>query len=266
MIKDIFLSFKENIKQKTTNPFFGTLILVWFVHNWELIYTFFNFESGRNLKNRIDYLNIHFSTIPFIKNLFVCIGITFIVLIFSFVFINLSRLIINIFDKKITPWVYKITDKSSVVLKVDYELLQTERNQLFKKVEEERAEKLKSQGEVNKLEEKISELLANKDIPIEDIIDSKQKNYYENSELLKIILEDEEKKRIFNVLIDSSNNNDYFEVTKENMDFVNYFLRTNIIQIKEKHQNSDNYRKYIFTDFGDALKREYIKKTLHNTV
>ena len=39
--------------------------------------------------------------------------------------------------------------------------------------------------------------------------------------LLKIILEDEEKKRIFNVLIDSSNNDDYFEVTKENMNVAN---------------------------------------------
>ncbi len=266
MIKDIFLSFKENIKQKTTNPFFGTLILVWIIHNWEFIYTFFNFESTSNLKNRIDYLNNHLSTIPFVKNLFICIGITFVVLIFSFLFINLSRLIINIFEKKITPWVYKVTDKSSIVLKVDYELLQTERNQLFKKVEEEKAEKLKSQGEVNKLEEKISELLANQEITIENVIDSKQDNYYDNSKLLKIILENESKKKIFDTLIDTINNDNYFKVTNENNDDVNYFLRTNIIQIKEKHQNSNDYRKYIFTDFGNTLKREYITKTLYNNV
>jgi hypothetical protein len=266
MIKDIILSFKENIKQKTTNPFFGTLILVWVIHNWELIYTFFNFESTKNLKDRIDYLSNYFSTIPFIKNLLLCIGITFAVLIATYVFLNFSRLIINIFEKKLTPWIYKITDKSSVVLKEDYQLVQAERNQLFTKVEEEKTAKLKAQGEVTKLEEKISELLASKDITIEDVIDSNNDNSYDNSKLISLILDDEKKRKIFDKLIDSSNNDDWFEVTKENMNDVNYFLRTDIIQITNKHDNNSNFRKYNFTDFGNNLKRDYINKTLHNTV
>ncbi|MEH6771898.1 OadG family protein [Maribacter arcticus] len=263
MIKDIFLSFKENIKQKTTNPFFGTLTIVWIVHNWELIYTFFNFESTSNLTNRIDYLSVHFSSIPFIKNLFVCIGITFVVLILSYIFLSFSRFIINIFEKIITPLIYKITDKSSIVLKEDYQLLQTERNQLFTKLEEERAAKLKSQGEVTKLEEKISELLASEEITIDNLIDSKNEHSNDNSKLLSTILKDENKKKILDELIDSSNNDDWFEITKENTDNVNYFLRANIIQISEKHVNGDVFRKYIFTDYGNILKKEYINKTLH---
>jgi hypothetical protein len=266
MIKDIILSFKENIKQKTTNPFFGTLILVWIIHNWELIYTFFNFESTRNLKDRIDYLSNYFSTIPFVKNLLFCIGITFAVLIGTYIFLNLSRLIINIFEKKLTPWIYKITDKSSVVLKEDYQLVQAERNQLFSKVEEEKNAKLKAQGEVTKLEEKISELLAPNDITIEDIIDSNNDNSYDNSKIISLILDDQDKIEIFDRLIDSSNNDDWFEVTEENMNDVNYFLRTDIIQITNKHDNNPDFRKYNFTDFGNNLKRDYINKTLHNTV
>lgn len=48
----IFESFVDNIKQKTTNPFFGTLILVWLVRNWELIYTLFNFDKDWLLSDK----------------------------------------------------------------------------------------------------------------------------------------------------------------------------------------------------------------------
>ena len=266
MIKDIILSFKENIKQKTTNPFFGTLVLVWIIHNWELIYTFFNFEPTRILNDRVDYLSSYFSTIPFIKNLLVCVGITFAVLIITYIFLNLSRLIINIFEKKLKPWVYKITDKNSVVLKEDYQLLQTDRNGLFSKLEEERTAKLKAQGEVTKLEEKISELLASDEITIENVIDSQSDNSYDNSKLISIILGDENKRMIFEKLIDTSNNDDWFEVTRSNKEDVNYFLRTDIVKIINKNENNPIYRKYSFTDFGNTFKRDYINKTLHNNV
>lgn len=267
MIKDIILSFKENIKQKTNNPFFGTLILVWIIHNWELIYTFFNFEPTKNLKDKIDYLSNHLSSIPFVKNLLFCVGITFAVLIASYVLINVSRLIINLFEKKLTPLVYKITDKSSVVLKEDYQLLQVERNRFFSKLEEEKIAKLKAQGEVTKLEEKISELLASKNITIEDVIDSNNNNLtYDNSRLMSIVLANENKRKVLERLIDTSNNDDWFEVTKDNIKDVNYFLRTDIIQITNKHDNNTNYRKYSFTDFGNNFKRDYINKTLHNNV
>jgi hypothetical protein len=266
MIKDIILSFKENIKQKTTNPFFGTLIIVWIIHNWELIYTFFNFEPTRILKDRIDYLNNYFSAIPFIKNLLLCVLITFAVLILTYVFLNLSRLIINIFEKKLTPWVYKIADKNSVVLKEDYQLVEAERNQLFSKVEEEKIAKLKAQGEVTKLEEKISKMLASNDITIEDVIDSNKEITNDNTKFISLILEDENKRKIFDKLIDASNNDDWFELINENKKDVNFFLRTNIIQITDKKVNNFDYRKYNFTDYGNTVKRDYINKTLYNRV
>lgn len=53
MIEDLFVSFKENIKGKTTNPFFGTLILVWIFHNWRLIYSIFNFDTSSNLDTSV---------------------------------------------------------------------------------------------------------------------------------------------------------------------------------------------------------------------
>jgi hypothetical protein len=271
MIKDIFSSFKENLKQKTTNPFFGTLIIVWIIHNWEFIFTFFNFEENSTLENKTTFLGKHLSSIPFLKNLFICILITFSVLILTYIFLNLSRLIINVFEKKITPWVYKVTDKSSIVLKSDYQILELERNHLINKVEEERKAKLESQNEVTNLEERLKELMTPKDvkiedIKIEDIVNSNVDSLNDNSKIVSSILNDENKSKIFGKLIDSNNNDDYFELTKENLKDLNYFLRAEIIHLADKSSNNYDFRKYGFTDYGNKIKREYINKTLHNTV
>lgn len=61
---------------------------------------------------------------------------------------------------------------------------------------------------------------------------------------------------------DSNNNDDWVERTKENISEINYLLRTNVIETKQKHQHNSRFRKYDFTEFGNTLKREYINKTL----
>ena len=53
---DITSSFFDNIKDKTTNPFFGTLIFVWLVRNWDLVYTVFNFDSDCNLEDKKEFI------------------------------------------------------------------------------------------------------------------------------------------------------------------------------------------------------------------
>ena len=47
MIKDFLVSFKDNFKEKTRNPFLGTYLIVWLIRNWELIYTLFNFDQNK---------------------------------------------------------------------------------------------------------------------------------------------------------------------------------------------------------------------------
>ncbi|MCG8732907.1 hypothetical protein [Tenacibaculum finnmarkense] len=188
MLKEVFLSFKDHIKEKTTNPFFGSLIIVWSLHNWEFIYTFFNFESCETLATKIEYIRKHLSPNLFTKNLLWCILITFCVLIISYIFLNFSRLIINFFDKKITPWVYKVTDKNSIVLKSDYKILEAERDLLIIKVKEEREAKLKAQNEINTLEEKLKKsmldavIIDDDEIKIEDLSTD---NNLANIDLLK---------------------------------------------------------------------------------
>ena len=252
MIKDIILSFKENLKQKSTNPFFGTLIIVWIIHNWEFIYNVFNFEKEKTFDQKIDYLKLFLEPIPFIKNLGVCILITFIVLAITFILLNLSRLIKNISEKKLTPWIYKISDKNSIVLKSDYDILKNERDFLSQKLEEERDSKLKLRTEINKLEERLGENI--------DEENNKTEFKYESEidYIISEIKQNEKNLNAFNSFIDKINNDDYIEYNIFK-NLLNFLLRYDVLKLKSKGANSD-FRKYVFTPFGNQIKNEFLKR------
>jgi len=252
MIKDIILSFKENLKQKSTNPFFGTLIIVWIIHNWEFIYNVFNFEKEKTLSEKIEYLRLFLEPTPFIKNLAICILITFLVLIVTFILLNLSRLIKNVSEKKVTPWVYKISDKNSVVLKSDYDIIKTERDFLSQKLEEERDSKLKLRTEITKLEERLGESIEGDDSKTEFNYES------EADHIINEIKQNEKNLNAFNSFIDKINNDEYIEypVFKN---LLNFLLRYDVLKLKQKGASAD-YRKYTFTSFGNQIKNEFLKR------
>lgn len=58
MLKEAWDSFKENIKERVTNPFLGTFVLVWIVHNWKVVYAFFFFDKEYNLEKKFSSLKI----------------------------------------------------------------------------------------------------------------------------------------------------------------------------------------------------------------
>jgi hypothetical protein len=262
MLKDIFFSFKENIRQKTTNPFFGTLIIVWIIHNWELIFTFFNFEDNKTLDEKVIFLSKYLDTKPFLINIGNCILTTFAVLILTYLLLNLSRLIVNFFDKKLTPWVYKTTDKNSIVLKSSFKALENERDVLSEKVENERESKLRLQSEISRLEERIKELITKEDI----------KEYKEKPKTItdpdydkiNLILNDIGNKNLntfFDSLINLVNNDDYIDTEKFSTE-ANYFLKAGIVRLKEKSYPNENYRRFLFTPFGEKIKEEFVMKNL----
>lgn len=162
MIKDLLISFKDNIKTKTSNPFFGALILIWSTRNWDLLFSIFNFDSKTTLEEKRNFIITHFTNRPFIETLLWCVLETFIILLISYTLINIARLIVNFFDKRVTPLVYKWTDENSIVLKTVYQASENDRKRLEKRVEEEREAKLKLQEDYDKLEKRITELLTEK--------------------------------------------------------------------------------------------------------
>lgn len=263
MINDIFFSFKENIRQKTTNPFFGTLIIVWIIHNWKLIFTLFNFENNDTLQGKVLFLSQYLDVKPFLINIGNCVLTTFAVLIFTYLLLNLSRLIVNLFDKKLTPWIYKITDKNSIVLKSTFQILENERDILSQKLENEREKKLGLQNEVSILEDRIKELITQEDKKETLIQPNTKRDVDENK--MELLLKDIEERNMnisFDNVINFVNNDEYFDTELYSSE-INYFLKAGIIKLKAKHTVNDKFRRFEFTVFGEKFKEKFVMKNLN---
>ncbi len=263
MIKDIFFSFKENLRQKTSNPFFGTLIVVWIIHNWKLIFTFFNFEQDQTLRTKIEFLSGYLDTIPFLLNLGQSILITIIVLVITYTLLNLSRLIVNFFEKRLTPWVYKITDSKSVVLKSTYQTLLEERDLLSQKLDLEREAKSKLQTEITRLEDRIKEILESR---LTDSSSDANRSTENKTEELDILLENIKRRNyseFFEWLIDNVNNREFVD-TRQKEDKINFFLKSGIISLKEKDFRDLTKRQYVFTDKGERVMEKFVNDKLKN--
>jgi hypothetical protein len=138
MLDDLRNSFSENIKEKTKNPFLGTYLMVWLARNWDLLYTVFNFSESDSLDYRLSTIRQYLVTNKFLTGLLQNVCWTFFVLVLSYLLINLARYIVNLFDKRLTPIVYKWSDHKSVIEMDRYNLLKTERDELQTKLEKER--------------------------------------------------------------------------------------------------------------------------------
>lgn len=156
MIKDSLNSILDNIKERTTNPFLGTLIVVWVVHNWNLVYSMFYFDSAFKLQDRLSYINKYFNNKPFIWNLLIVVGITIVVLLFTYLMLSISRLITDTHERIVLPLISKWTDENSVVSKEKYTALERVVNQLGARVEEERLAKVAAQTERDAIDKRLT--------------------------------------------------------------------------------------------------------------
>lgn len=167
MIAKFASSLKDNIIQKSTNPFLGTLILVWIFHNWKLVFTLFNFEESWTLEQKWEFIGAYLEPMRFSTDLIRCITIATAVLFITYFLLNMSRLIVNFYEKIVSPWIYQATDKSSIVLKSQYKLIEKERDLLEQRLEEERSRRVQMQNELDKLEQKgQKENTSTKELPL----------------------------------------------------------------------------------------------------
>lgn len=164
MIEKVWDSIKGHIAHKTSDPFFGIFIVIWLIKNWNLAYSLLNFDEGTTLEQKRNFVIQHFQATPFFETLLICLAEAFIILIITYWVINLSRLIINFYEKQVTPLTYKITDKNSVVLRSDYDKLVENILILESRIEEEKSLKYKYKEEVETLERRNWELLLSKNI------------------------------------------------------------------------------------------------------
>jgi hypothetical protein len=136
MVEEIVSSFKENAVQKSKNPILGTYMIVWSIRNWNLMYSILNFDTDTKLKFKVDFISHYYSNVNLLFELGTNLFYSILILIVSFIVINLSRFIVNFFETTVTPWVYKISDKSSIVPKIDYEKQLLRNRDLITKLKE----------------------------------------------------------------------------------------------------------------------------------
>lgn len=254
MIKDFLISFKDNISDKTKNPFLGTYLLVWIVRNWELIYSVFNFDTSFNLKNRINYITSYYKTNNFIENLLTNIYWAFGLLVLTYILLNISRLIVNFFDKKLTPWIYKITDDNSIVLKTEYDRVRLERDDLQTRLDLERESKSRLEIRIKNLEQEILNIseVKVKSISEKNIGDnSKSINNENNINTLLSKLKQKDLVTEFTKLAVLINKGDYVSNDYLAKD---YFIEMGLITFRSNH--FDGYSKsYNLTQDGEDLLR-----------
>lgn len=129
-------SFFDNIKQKTTNPFFGTLILVWSYRNWELIYTLLNFDSDSKLTDKTVFIKTYFSSRDsFWIELSINIGYALLFMFMGIVLIVGTRFVMNFVEHRITPHLYNKAISKLVVNKSVHQNTLNERDNAITELE-----------------------------------------------------------------------------------------------------------------------------------
>lgn len=135
---EVVNSFFSNIKDKLTNPYFGTLILVLIIHHWELIFGVFNFDEGFTLDKKIEFVksyivnNITWKT--FLLNALQAMLYMFI----GYIVVVFTRSIVLFIEFGLMPFITgKIVNKN-VVRRTEYDEVVKEREQYFDQYEEQR--------------------------------------------------------------------------------------------------------------------------------
>jgi len=135
---DFFNSFFQNIKDKLTSPFFGTLGFVLILHHWEVWYTLFNFDKDCNRTEKLAIIRIlaaeHFGRYDIIYDI-IC---AMLFVLSGYIVVFLTRALSMTYDFRLMPWLTgKVVSKNVVLLESHKEVVK-ERDQYAEQYEEQR--------------------------------------------------------------------------------------------------------------------------------
>jgi hypothetical protein len=242
MLTDAIDSVKENIKQKIGNPFLGTFVLVWVVKNWQVVYAFFFFDSDFKLADRIKYFKDYWKDKNFIGNLIWIVIITIGVLLITYLFLALSRLIANYYENVIIPLIQRWS-KGSIVTSEIHQIALDRIFRLEKKIDEERKNKIELENEVERLEKRG----YNKD----DV----ENGVGKFNDVISNLSSSFEKAQISSVFTNIAQNSQ----VESKSPIVAFLLNNGIIEFKD-YGGQTGYRYYKFTSLGNEFRREYFAK------
>ncbi len=135
---EIINSFFTNIKDKFTNPFFGTLILVLIINHWELWYTIFNFDSNCALEDKVTFIRGYTEiNLSFLKFTWDIVQAAFYMLLGYMIIVATRSLVIWV-EFSLMPFITGKIVSKNVVRKSEYDEVVKEREQYFDQYEEQR--------------------------------------------------------------------------------------------------------------------------------
>jgi hypothetical protein len=135
---EVINSFFSNIKDKLTNPFFGTLIIVLLIHHWQLWYAIFNFDKDCTLNDKISFItNYSRIKLTFWKVAKDIAHAIFLMLLGYFIIIGTRSLVLWI-EFGLMPTITGRIVNKNVVRKIEYDDVVKEREQYFDQYEEQR--------------------------------------------------------------------------------------------------------------------------------
>lgn len=257
MVKEVWDSFKDNIKERVTNPFLGTFALVWIVHNWQIVYSFFFFDSNTKLADKISFFKKYWNEHSFICNLLWVAGVTILVLITTYLFLGISRFLANSFENRVIPLISKWT-KGKIYTKEQFDELVAKVETLESKLEAERKLKNEAINERESIEKRFyqstNSSVDNKTDTDEVIIKA------DYSELIKTLIEEFGGGLIEETFLKIMKGYDF---STHNL-FVDYLLKKNFIEVD--NITNANFNKmsgtiYKFTNSGLDLKNQYFNKS-----
>lgn len=135
---EVINSFFSNIKDKLTNPFFGTLILVLILHHWELWYVVFNFDEAYSLSQKLNFIEIYIAINLTFYSFLWDVAQAFLYMILGYLIVVLTRSLVLWVEFGLMPFITgKIVNKN-VVRKNKYDDVVREREEYFDQYEEQR--------------------------------------------------------------------------------------------------------------------------------
>ncbi len=253
MIKDFFVSFKDNFKEKARNPFLGTYLIVWLIRNWELVYTIFNFDKDQKLNDKVSFIKNYYSGRDFLCNLWTNVYWSFGLLVFTYILLNLSRLIVNLFEKRLTPLIYKITDSKSIVLKSAYEKLRSDKDDLQTRLDLERESKSRLESRIKILEEELVETAKQKaEKQTEPLNDRKNSNNNSNDSAY-IMYKKLKEKNLLRDFMDTYVQINKGETIKNDYLPKDYFVELGLMTFTRNSEYNSSYKYYILTEDGENV-------------
>lgn len=244
MVKDMWSSLKENIKDRVTNPFLGTFVIVWIAHNWEVVYSFFYFDKEWKLAAKIKYFNDYWVGKSFFWNL-VCVAvITLGILVVTYLFLAISRYMANLFENVIVPNIQRIS-KGKIVTAEVHQAAMERISFLEEKIEIERKAKIGIIQERDELEKRL--------YPKEEEAESERLSNDFRRVIEKALLTFR-KPDLDKTILSISKSSPF----GKDVPIIDFLLKNGIIELERKSSSGTSTSYYYkFTSLGNEFKKEY---------